>query len=436
MKYAETVSEMLNAFQPRALDGEELKLYYCDNTILVRTGNPGNSPIRRIREACQMPRENNTFLLGGHRGCGKSTELNEMSRELRDNDFHVEIIPCGQLLDTYQLVYSDLLILTGDALLRIAGELGCQINERLDKTLKEFWTEKEFTTTLLDDSELSAQAGITAKTPSVIQNLLKFSFTAKSSLKFEEERRTIIRKRVTNRLSEWTRAMNELSDLITEKLEGKQPILIFEDLDKIDAEEAWKVFGERGSVMSAFTFPVIYTFPIALAYVPKFNTLRDRYNVEQFPMIKVEKLQGGRCDEGFATIRSIVEKRADLNLFETNVLDLAIEKTGGSLRDLFGVILDAATSANWRGSGSVSMEDIQLALQNLKSVLTRTIEEDDYDFLAKIVHGYRQKIKEREKLLEMLQGGIVLEYNGVRWHNVHPLVTDFLREQGLLTDEG
>jgi len=35
-------------------------------------------------------------------------------------------------------------------------------------------------------------------------------------------------------------------------------------------------------------------------------------------------------------------------------------------------------------------------------------------------------------LLDMMQGLIVLEYNGDRWHDLHPLVEDFLREQGEL----
>ena len=34
-------------------------------------------------------------------------------------------------------------------------------------------------------------------------------------------------------------------------------------------------------------------------------------------------------------------------------------------------------------------------------------------------------------LLRMLQASIVLEYNGKRWHNVHPLVIRFLKEQAV-----
>ena len=35
-------------------------------------------------------------------------------------------------------------------------------------------------------------------------------------------------------------------------------------------------------------------------------------------------------------------------------------------------------------------------------------------------------------LLELMQAGVVLEYNGRQWRNVHPLIRDFLGEIGKL----
>lgn len=41
-------------------------------------------------------------------------------------------------------------------------------------------------------------------------------------------------------------------------------------------------------------------------------------------------------------------------------------------------------------------------------------------------------IEDKEMLLRMPQASVVLEYNGKRWHNVHPLVVQFFKEQGLI----
>ena len=73
---------------------------------------------------------------------------------------------------------------------------------------------------------------------------------------------------------------------------------------------------------------------------------------------------------------------------------------------------------------------VQRALEELKTTLTKTIERRHYAFLADIAGGNRERIEDRALLLEMLQAGTVLEYNGKRWHDVHPLVVDFLKEQG------
>lgn len=60
---------------------------------------------------------------------------------------------------------------------------------------------------------------------------------------------------------------------------------------------------------------------------------------------------------------------------------------------------------------------------------TRRIEKKDYGFLENIYRGNKEQIEDKEMLLKMLQASVVLEYNGKRWHNVHPLVIEFLKGQ-------
>ena len=129
-----------------------------------------------------------------------------------------------------------------------------------------------------------------------------------------------------------------------------------------------------------------------------------------------------------------MKKRARLELFEGGVLETLIQYTGGSLRDLFRVINTSAKRAERRNSESISMEDAEYALEEVKSSLTRRIEEKEYRFLLNIYHKNKERIEDKEMLLKMLQASVVLEYNGKRWHNVHPLVVKFFKEQGLIED--
>lgn len=92
----------------------------------------------------------------------------------------------------------------------------------------------------------------------------------------------------------------------------------------------------------------------------------------------------------------------------------------------------AAKRAERRNSDRISMEDAERALEEVKTSLTRRIEEKDYKFLINICKGNKELIEDKQMLLKMLQASVVLEYNGKRWHNLHPLVTRFFAEQGLI----
>ena len=76
------------------------------------------------------------------------------------------------------------------------------------------------------------------------------------------------------------------------------------------------------------------------------------------------------CPEGLETIRNIVLARADAGLFEESTLQVMIEKTGGSLRDLFAVIRDAATRARRRRADTrVGLKQFRAAADSFLTVL-------------------------------------------------------------------
>ena len=433
MKFAEKVIDIPNAFAPNPLIGEELPHYYFEETMRVRTGDDYMSPIEDIYDACRWPTERNAFLLLGHKGCGKSTELNHMSARLREDGYQVFTIGCGVDLDLNNPLYADLLILMGEALLKIAERTGCVLDADTVQTVREFWTaDLEKCTTVTDGAAIQLEGGASAETPGPIASLLKIFVKIKADLKFNEENRTIYREKVAKRAGEWIWALKNVADKITEKLDGKQPIIIFEDLDKLNPEDAWKVFYHYAKTLTGVPIPVVYTFPIALSYDPRFSALDGFFVPKTLPMIKLENIDGTRYDAGYDMILEIIEKRTHKELFAENVLEDLIANTGGSLRDLFFSINTAAQRAVRRKSGVIESEDAGKALEQLKTSLTRRIEQRHYAFLADIFKGNRERIEDRKMLLEMLQANTVLEYNGRRWHNVHPLVVQFLKDQGLI----
>lgn len=430
MKYANQISEMLNAFSPEPLKGEQMEEFYCRDTMEYRMSDKYDSPMEDILEGCQEE-GHNAFLLLGHKGCGKSTELNRLSAALMEKGYPVRTIVCSVDLDMFNIVYSDLFILMGEALLEIAKECGCVLDRDILNAIWHFWDEKTETSIVKKEETTDIEAGAAAETPGIFQ-VLKVFAKIKADLKLNEETRKEYRKKISVRSGEWMGLLRGLSGEITEKTGGKAPVIIFEDLDKLNPEDAWNVFYNYAAVLSGMPFPVIYTFPIGLSYDTRFAAMEGYFTPKTLPMIKIETIDGRPYDEGIAVIREIVAKRADLALFEEGILNSLIRYSGGSLRDLFHMINSSAKRAERRNSGSISVEDAERALEEVKTSLTRRIEQKDYPFLENIYRGNKEQIEDKQMLLKMLQASVVFEYNGKRWHNLHPLVARFLKEQELV----
>ena len=320
----------------------------------------------------------------------------------------------------------------GEALLELADESGCRMDGTLLDDILHFWTEGVEITTSKEIAAASLETGISAETPGILAKVLKLFAKMKTDLKFNEETRKEYRNKISVRSSEWIEMLSQVSEMITKRQGGKRPIIIFEDLDKLNPEDAWKVFYHYAAILSGMPFPVIYTFPIGLSYDARFSAMESYFVTKTLPMIKIETIEGQPFGDGIAVIREIVEKRANLGLFEDGVLEELILYTGGSLRDLFHAINASAKRAERRDSNLIAMEDAARALEELKTSLTRRIEKKDYEFLLNIYNGNKELIEDKEMLLRMLQASVVLEYNGKRWHNVHPLVVQFFKEQGLI----
>jgi len=431
MKQAKSLKDIPAAFEPDALTNADLDEFYFDGTMPVRTGDPYASPIQDLFDACTQPKQSNAHLLLGHRGCGKSTELSVLKRKLEEAGHPVSIIKCSIEADVMAVTYWDLLLLLGKHLVELAGEANVTIDDDLIKGMNDFFAEIEIVDQLSDQYLAGLSGGVEVGLPA-LPFLTKLFAGISAQVKYGSEKRTIIRQRVERSSAEWFGYIEFIADRITHRNGGRQPVIIFEDLDKIKTEQAWDIFSNP---MSSMPFPVIYTFPINLSYDARFRTLGSAFNsFEILPMIEIRDRDGVVKSEGFEAIRKIVGIRASSDLFAEETLYHLITKTGGVLRDLFKCIISAASRADRRGSSVIEMEDVQRATDELRSELTRIVSAPYNDLLVNISKQkqFRDQIEDSEKMLLMMEGLIVLEYNGRRWCDVHPLIEDFLRDIGVL----
>lgn len=110
MKYANQIKEMINAFSPEPLQSEQMDEFYCEETMEFRMSDKYSSPMEDIFDICQESGSRKSFLLLGHKGCGKSTELNRLSAQFKNDGDYVKTVACSMDLDLFNIVYSDLLL--------------------------------------------------------------------------------------------------------------------------------------------------------------------------------------------------------------------------------------------------------------------------------------------------------------------------------------
>jgi len=278
----------------------------------------------------------------------------------------------------------------------------------------------------------TVNAGVGVGLP-FLKSLLNVFAAFKNEMMINKMTHTTMSQKMEKRASEWIGYIKEISDTISTKLGGKQPILIFDNFEKIQPPQ--KIFEILGySILAGMPFPIIYTFPLSLNYDARYVSIKNFYKSHTLPMIKVCNIDKSENQEGIAIIKEIVKLRAELSLFDEAALDLLIKQTGGVLRDLFNCIITASRRANRRAATKIELEDAIRALSDLSTDLARLISQSDYPMLANVYNDqkYRQQIEDKEFLLNKMQAMVILEYNGKRWHYLHPLIAQFLEEQGVV----
>ena len=439
---ATSLDAILRAFTIEALDEKTLPLFYYDNTIAIRTGDEWDSPLEDLFTLCTTPMDTNAHLLIGHRGCGKSTEMNNLKQKFEDAGHPTWIVASMVETELGQVNHWDIMLLVTVGLCNIAANKGITLPaETITAIFDYLKKDTEETKTIEDSDSAQLKVGAEAKTPALLSGVIKLFAGITTEMKASQTTRRIVREKMERRASEWINSIKEISNWITDGCDGKQPILIFEDLDKLPrSEKSFEIFSY--SVLAQMPFPIIYTFPISQFYSSEFGTIRDFYRHHILPMIKVSNLDGSPNSDGIAVMKKIVELRAELDLFdgggsEDSVLELLIKKTGGSLRDLFKCVVSAANRATRRGVARIELEDVERALSDLSYELTAQISQPDYPMLADIYCNprFREQIPDRDFLLKMMQKLVVLEYrNGTRWHDLQPLIAEFLIEQGVIDE--
>jgi len=377
-----------------------------------RKGKPLYKLIRALlRKYTQAPK----YYYSGHRGCGKSTELNILANdEDIKSKFFVVKYSMKEVCDVQNLSYIDVLFSIGAQLYIQYTDAGNDLNSDLIEELRDW--QNSVVEQIKDEGEMyeaSVEGGVKTFFVSIL-----------GKIKAQQSTRKIIRQTIEPRLFDLIDKINMIIANI-ESQEGKKVLILIDDLDKPSLTDAARIFYDNKTAITQPKCYIVYTVPIAIFFSQNFVAVRDSSYC--LPNIKLHKKNNRdeKDKSGYELMKMFVYKRMGKNLIEDDALDFAIKTGAGLFRETGRVMQIAIDSAIENNRAAVITEDVVRASNEIRSDFKRILESNDYVTLKEIYND--NEIKGIEKIGHLLHNLSVLEYiNGENWCDVHPTLEEIL----------
>ena len=354
------------------------------------------------------------ILFSGHRGSGKTSTLSRLACDAEIlKSFYVVKFSIKDELNVADLTYTDLLLAIGH---RLYEEGKAWLDSGLRDDLDKWSAEVTRVTTKADQAEVKVEAGIGAWFFKAA-GLLRTGFEDKREFRLKFEPRVPQLIEFINRI---IRAIETNPDA-----QGREVLLILEDLDKPTVDVAMDLFSTKGTVLTQPECKIIFTVPTSLLYSGQYNVVKENFS-KQFPLpsFKIKEKSGERNEAGWARMREIVEKRIEPQLIESKALDFAVEMSGGVVRELIRIVQGAASRALVAKANVIKLEHVKQAVDELRMEYSFSLTREDYiDILRRVHESKELRYPDEKPLLELLHNLFILQYpNGAGWYGVNPIV--------------
>ena len=362
-------------------------------------------------------------FFAGHRGCGKSTELNRLIENPAIVQKYWPILySVRDNCDFNDLQVEELLLTMGAEIFGQYEESGHQLNSGLLQELEE-WKGRTIQR-LTEKGAVFAPKGIIKGGAGF--DISQFFLSALLKVKTEHVTREAIRQEVKPRVSELVDIINDMTaDIFAQQ--GRPVLLVIEDLDKPPLSIARRLFGESFNILTQPSCSIIYTVPVALYFDPAYVPIRERSyflpNVKLHP--KEDRTQQDRT--GWQTMRGFVLSRMDDQLMTDEALNLAVHMSGGLFRELARIIQDSILRTLTLGKIQAQKEHVASIVARIRNEFRRLLTEDNRRYLLKIRQNH--EMRDPDRLMPLLHLLAVLEYvNDENWCDTHPVLDPILDE--------
>jgi Cdc6-like AAA superfamily ATPase len=436
----EDIDSVVNRFEavtpdsPFYVNFEDLRGNFQEREILRALNVKASKGVYSFTNAKNY--DNKTLLfLAGMRGSGKTSELSRYAKNLNKKScFFVITCNIDQGLNMDRVEYMDILIFQLEKLLERTAAANLAIDDSILKSMLAWFQTIETNINKKLKAEGSAEISVGAKQDAafsisgILAQLLGINANIRGGLTGSVERADSIRTTVRNNFTDFALKFNTFVEQVNEQLRKEQKaneiLFIIDGLEKTMAVAMRrKIIMEESNRIIQIKANTVFTLPIEL--MKETQHINNMFaTVISFPFVKLIHKDGTKVAAAYAKFREMIEKRIALNLFENDkTIDRIIALSGGSPRQLLQII----EQANWKADedkGIITMKNVEDAAQKLGTEMAAYLTEDEFKVLSELKNHLLQKtvIKNTAVLLNLLEQGIVLEYNDNTYKRVNPLM--------------
>ena len=368
------------------------------------------------------------FLVTGHRGCGKTTELYRLKELIAKENFPVVYYDAETELNLQSLNWWNVLLemvwqideqlRQGPYNLRIPNALLEDATGWLARVVTKKTEKTEVEASLNSEFGIGADLPFFAKVKLAVKSLVKTGSSTVKEIQLEAERRPA-------QLHNAVKGIISHAHDALQKRGYRNLVIIVDGLEKMPLQPLTapltthnNLFIYNGSHLKEPPCHLIYTIPLALLHSEKVGEVFPARPI-LMPMIHVRHRDGKEDNNALDLMAKVIERRVSPDLFASGVIKMLALASGGHIRDLLHLVREAAAEAET----NITKAHGKRAIAGLTDLYDRTIKQE---FIETLDHVRNYDVlpggPQDGELVNLL---LVLEYrNDDSWSALHPCVGD------------
>ena len=367
-----------------------------------------------------FPASKRHVLLFGHIGCGKSTELLQLAKKLEPGrKLYVVAVDILNELDRNNLHYADALMALAKGLIQRLQDDQIPLSDEAAAGLHAWFVEHVKTEERAKELVAQLETGGTLETglPFFGKLFAKFTAAAKTNATYKDSLRDVIRNTFTQFSEAFNNFLREAEMALNTAGKAQRVLFVIDSTYKLSAVDTKRFFIDDSEQLFAIEALILYTAPLSLKYdgIPL-----GKIDDIVLPVIKLRERDGQDHEAGRVAMRTMLLKRADVTVFESDsLIDKLVEYCGGHPREMLRLLKLCCEFAE---DDQIDDTAVESAIKSLSSDYRRFLEPEDYTLLVQMDRESEQHGGNNEPTRRLLYRLALIEYNDGGWRRSHPAV--------------